>query len=171
MYLQENGNCGARCGWQKVKTVLSDLLYLQIHEHEEHFKRMNEDSLMHAPEFVIKPRSHTVWEKQCVRLHCTVSGWPDPRVVWQVTNYTILCLSSLFFQKMIFIHSIQIHLVFNVSSLDFVLFFSNFFCLSRYKNNVALDPLANPGKYKIESRYSVHSLEINKQVVSPIHST
>ncbi|XP_047424246.1 myomesin-1 isoform X3 [Mugil cephalus] len=84
-----------------------------IHEHEEHFKRMNEDSLMHAPEFVIKPRSHTVWEKQCVRLHCTVSGWPDPRVVW-------------------------------------------------YKNNVAIDPLASPGKYKLESRYSVHSLEINR---------
>uniref|UniRef100_A0A8D3B5X2 Myomesin-1 n=1 Tax=Scophthalmus maximus TaxID=52904 RepID=A0A8D3B5X2_SCOMX len=74
---------------------------------------MNEDSLMHAPEFVIKPRSHTVWEKQCVRLHCTVSGWPDPRVVW-------------------------------------------------YKNNVAIEPLANPGKYKLESRYSVHSLEINR---------
>ncbi|KAK5600477.1 hypothetical protein CRENBAI_019733 [Crenichthys baileyi] len=84
-----------------------------IHEHEEHFKRMNEDSLMHAPEFVIKPRSHTVWEKQCVRLHCTVSGWPDPRVIW-------------------------------------------------YKNNVAIDPLANPGKFKLESRYNVHSLEINK---------
>ncbi|KAM4718861.1 myomesin-1 isoform 2-T2 [Anableps anableps] len=74
---------------------------------------MNEDSLMHAPEFVIKPRSHTVWEKQCVRLHCTVSGWPDPRVVW-------------------------------------------------YKNNVAIDPLASPGKFKLESRYNVHSLEINK---------
>ncbi|XP_035507775.1 myomesin-1 isoform X3 [Morone saxatilis] len=85
----------------------------RIHEHEEHFKRMNEDSLMHPPEFVIKPRSHTVWEKQCVRLHCTVSGWPDPRVVW-------------------------------------------------YKNNVAIDPLSNPGKYKLESRYSVHSLEINR---------
>ncbi|MEQ2300517.1 hypothetical protein AMECASPLE_026434, partial [Ameca splendens] len=84
----------------------------RIHEHEEHFKRMNEDSLMHAPEFVIKPRSHTVWEKQCVRLHCTVSGWPDPRVIW-------------------------------------------------YKNNVAIDPLANPGKFKLESRYNVHSLEIN----------
>uniref|UniRef100_A0A3Q3VPF1 Myomesin-1 n=1 Tax=Mola mola TaxID=94237 RepID=A0A3Q3VPF1_MOLML len=86
---------------------------LHIHEHEEHFKRMNEDSLMHPPEFVIKPRSHTVWEKQCVRLHCTVTGWPDPRVVW-------------------------------------------------YKNNVAIDPLANPGKYKLDSRYSVHSLEINR---------
>ncbi|XP_045904828.1 myomesin-1 isoform X1 [Micropterus dolomieu] len=74
---------------------------------------MNEDSLMHPPEFVIKPRSHTVWEKQCVRLHCTVSGWPDPRVIW-------------------------------------------------YKNNVAIDPLANAGKYKLESRYNVHSLEINR---------
>ncbi|KAM9417665.1 myomesin-1 isoform 6-T8 [Salvelinus alpinus] len=74
---------------------------------------MNKDSLMHAPEFVIKPRSHTVWEKQCVRLHCTVSGWPDPRVVW-------------------------------------------------YKNNVTIDPMAHPGKYKLESSYSVHSLEINR---------
>uniref|UniRef100_A0A3P9J4E2 Myomesin 1 n=1 Tax=Oryzias latipes TaxID=8090 RepID=A0A3P9J4E2_ORYLA len=88
-------------------------IYFQIHENEEHFKRMNEDSLMHPPEFVIKPRSHTVWEKQCVRLHCTVSGWPDPRVIW-------------------------------------------------YKNNVAIDPITSPGKYKLESRYSVHSLEINK---------
>lgn len=67
----------------------------QIHDHEEHFKRMNVDGLMHPPEFVIKPRSHTVWEKQCVRLHCTVSGWPDPRVVWWVTG--IALLPSLFF--------------------------------------------------------------------------
>ncbi|XP_072307110.1 myomesin-1 isoform X2 [Eucyclogobius newberryi] len=85
----------------------------RIHEQSEHFKRMNEDSLMHTPEFVIKPRSHTVWEKQCVRLHCTVSGWPDPRIVW-------------------------------------------------YKNNVPIDPLGNPGKYKLESKYNVHSLEINR---------
>uniref|UniRef100_A0A4W5NMM3 Myomesin 1 n=2 Tax=Hucho hucho TaxID=62062 RepID=A0A4W5NMM3_9TELE len=74
----------------------------QIYENEEYHKCMNEDSLMHAPEFVIKPRSHTVWEKQCVRLHCTVSGWPDPRVVW-------------------------------------------------YKNNVTIDPMARPGKYKLQS--------------------
>uniref|UniRef100_A0A8C7GAG5 Myomesin-1 n=1 Tax=Oncorhynchus kisutch TaxID=8019 RepID=A0A8C7GAG5_ONCKI len=80
---------------------------------EEYHKCMNEDSLMHAPEFVIKPRSHTVWEKQCVRLHCTVSGWPDPRVVW-------------------------------------------------YKNNVTIDPMAHPGKYKLQSSYNVHSLEIDR---------
>uniref|UniRef100_A0A4W5NR81 Myomesin 1 n=1 Tax=Hucho hucho TaxID=62062 RepID=A0A4W5NR81_9TELE len=85
----------------------------QIYENEEYHKCMNEDSLMHAPEFVIKPRSHTVWEKQCVRLHCTVSGWPDPRVVW-------------------------------------------------YKNNVTIDPMARPGKYKLQSSYNVHSLEINR---------
>ncbi|KAK9527622.1 hypothetical protein VZT92_014168 [Zoarces viviparus] len=85
----------------------------RIYEHGEHFKRMNEDSLMHIPEFVIKPRSHTVWEKQSVRLHCTVSGWPDPRVVW-------------------------------------------------YKNNVAIDALSHAGKFKLESRYNMHSLEINR---------
>ncbi|XP_009301917.1 myomesin-1 isoform X3 [Danio rerio] len=85
----------------------------RIHENEEYHKRQNEDSLMHTPEFVIKPRSHTVWEKQCVRLHCTISGWPDPRVVW-------------------------------------------------YKNNVSIDPMSNPGKYKVESSYNVHSLEINR---------
>ncbi|XP_063062622.1 M-protein, striated muscle isoform X2 [Engraulis encrasicolus] len=85
----------------------------RLHEHEEYHKRMNEDNLMHTPEFVIKPRSHTVWEKQCVRLHCTVSGWPEPRVVW-------------------------------------------------YKNNVSIDPMSNPEKYKLVSKYNVHSLEINR---------
>ncbi|XP_067256086.1 myomesin-1 isoform X6 [Chanodichthys erythropterus] len=85
----------------------------RIHENEEYHKRLNEDSLMHTPEFVTKPRSHTVWEKQCVRLHCTISGWPEPRVVW-------------------------------------------------YKNNVSIDPMSKPGKYKLESSYNVHSLEINR---------
>ncbi|XP_051523679.1 M-protein, striated muscle-like isoform X1 [Myxocyprinus asiaticus] len=85
----------------------------RIHENEEYHKRLNEDSLMHTPEFVIRPRSHTVWEKQCVRLHCTISGWPEPRIVW-------------------------------------------------YKNNVSIDPMANPGKYKVVSSYNVHSLEINR---------
>ncbi|XP_060730165.1 M-protein, striated muscle isoform X1 [Tachysurus vachellii] len=85
----------------------------RIHDNEEYHKRLNEDNLMHTPEFVIKPRSHTVWEKQCVRLHCTVTGWPEPRIVW-------------------------------------------------YKNNVSIDPMAHPGKYKLVSSYNVHSLEINR---------
>uniref|UniRef100_A0A8C0H1R0 Myomesin 1 n=1 Tax=Chelonoidis abingdonii TaxID=106734 RepID=A0A8C0H1R0_CHEAB len=48
---------------------------------EEFHRKLNEDKLLHAPEFVIKPRSHTVWEKQNVKLHCTVTGWPEPRVL------------------------------------------------------------------------------------------
>ncbi|XP_060099914.1 myomesin-1 isoform X2 [Heteronotia binoei] len=84
-----------------------------LRETEEFHRKLNEDSLLHAPEFVIKPRSHTIWEKQNVKLHCTVTGWPEPRLTW-------------------------------------------------YKNNVPINVHAHPGKYVIESRYGMHSLEINK---------
>ncbi|XP_074843476.1 myomesin-1 isoform X2 [Carettochelys insculpta] len=84
-----------------------------LEETEEFHRKLNEDKLLHAPEFVIKPRSHTIWEKQNVKLHCTVTGWPEPRVTW-------------------------------------------------YKNNVPINVHTHPGKYVIESRYGMHSLEINK---------
>ncbi|XP_069777856.1 myomesin-1 isoform X3 [Narcine bancroftii] len=84
----------------------------KIHETQEFHKRLNEDSMLRLPEFIIKPRSHTVWEKQNVKLHCTVSGWPEPRVTW-------------------------------------------------YKNNVPINIYTEPGKYVIDSKYGVHSLEIN----------
>nr|XP_028593102.1 myomesin-1 isoform X2 [Podarcis muralis] len=88
-----------------LKKTLSDKI--------EFHRKLNEDKLLHAPEFVIKPRSHTIWEKQNVKLHCTVTGWPEPRVTW-------------------------------------------------YKNHVPINVHINPGKYAIESRYGMHSLEINK---------
>ncbi|XP_063779614.1 myomesin-1 isoform X1 [Pseudophryne corroboree] len=84
-----------------------------LEETEEFHKKINEDTLLHAPVFVIKPRSHTVWETQNVKFHCTVSGWPEPRVTW-------------------------------------------------YKNNVPINDQTHPEKYKIESAYGLHSLEINK---------
>ncbi|XP_036274845.1 myomesin-1 isoform X2 [Pipistrellus kuhlii] len=84
-----------------------------LEETEAFHRKMNEDHLLHAPEFVIKPRSHTVWEKENVKLHCSVSGWPAPRVTW-------------------------------------------------YKNQVPINVHANPGKYIIESRYGMHTLEIIK---------
>uniref|UniRef100_G3TDM5 Myomesin-1 n=1 Tax=Loxodonta africana TaxID=9785 RepID=G3TDM5_LOXAF len=83
-----------------------------LEETEAYHKKLNEDSLLHAPEFTIKPRSHTVWEKENVKLHCSVSGWPEPRLTW-------------------------------------------------YKNQVPINVHANPGKYIIESRYGMHTLEIN----------
>ncbi|XP_012581209.1 PREDICTED: myomesin-1 [Condylura cristata] len=84
-----------------------------LEEIETFHKKLNEDSLLHAPDFVIKPRSHTVWEKEKVKLHCSVSGWPEPRVTW-------------------------------------------------YKNQVPINIHTNPGKYIIESRYGMHTLEINE---------
>ncbi|XP_067323560.1 myomesin-1 isoform X1 [Anolis sagrei] len=84
-----------------------------LRETEDFHRKLNEDSLLHAPDFIIKPRSHTIWEKQNVKFHCTVTGWPEPRVTW-------------------------------------------------YKNNVPINVHVNPGKYVIEGRYGMHSLEINK---------
>ncbi|XP_030743183.1 myomesin-1 isoform X2 [Echinops telfairi] len=83
-----------------------------IEETEAYHRKLNEDSLLHAPEFIIKLRSHTVWEKESVKLHCSVAGWPEPRVTW-------------------------------------------------YKNQVPINVHTNPGKYIIESRYGMHTLEIN----------
>ncbi|XP_028729908.1 myomesin-1 isoform X4 [Peromyscus leucopus] len=84
-----------------------------LEETQAYHGKLNEDHLLHAPEFIIKPRSHTVWENENVKLHCSVAGWPEPRLTW-------------------------------------------------YKNQVPINVHANPGKYIIESRYGMHTLEISK---------
>ncbi|XP_023576149.1 myomesin-1 isoform X1 [Octodon degus] len=93
----------------------ADLLSLRktLEETQAYHGKLNEDHLLHAPEFIIKPRSHTVWEKESVKLHCSVAGWPEPRLTW-------------------------------------------------YKNQVPINVHANPGKYIIESRYGIHTLEITE---------
>lgn len=55
-----------------------------LEETQTYHGKLNEDHLLHAPEFIIKPRSHTVWEKENVKLHCSVAGWPEPRLTWYV---------------------------------------------------------------------------------------
>ncbi|XP_068604733.1 myomesin 1a (skelemin) [Brachionichthys hirsutus] len=52
-------------------------------------KKMNPDSLTHPPEFIIKPRGQTVWEGNTVLLHCTVAGWPKPRIAWYKNNVLV----------------------------------------------------------------------------------
>ncbi|NXJ16233.1 MYOM1 protein, partial [Odontophorus gujanensis] len=52
-------------------------------------KKLNQDKLLHPPEFIIEPHSHTIWEKQNVKFHCTVAGWPAPRVTWYKNNVPI----------------------------------------------------------------------------------
>uniref|UniRef100_A0A8C9N6C1 Myomesin-1 n=1 Tax=Serinus canaria TaxID=9135 RepID=A0A8C9N6C1_SERCA len=84
-----------------------------LEETQAFHRKLNQDNLLHAPEFIIEPRSHTIWEKENVRFNCSVAGWPEPHVTW-------------------------------------------------YKNNVPIDVQAHPGKYIIQSRYGLHSLEITE---------
>lgn len=58
------------------------MFLFQLEETQAFHKKLNQDKLLHAPEFVIEPRSHTIWEKQNVKFHCSVAGWPAPRVTW-----------------------------------------------------------------------------------------
>ncbi|XP_047445389.1 myomesin 1a (skelemin) isoform X2 [Mugil cephalus] len=60
-----------------------------MEEWSEFRKKMNPDSLMHLPEFIVKPRGQTVWEGKTVKLHCTVAGWPKPRIAWYKNNVLI----------------------------------------------------------------------------------
>ncbi|TRY92346.1 hypothetical protein DNTS_013310 [Danionella cerebrum] len=61
----------------------------KLHEKQEFQKKMNPDSLTHPPEFMVKPRGQTVFEGKSVTLHCTVAGWPKPRIAWYKNNVVI----------------------------------------------------------------------------------
>uniref|UniRef100_A0A8D0CPC9 Myomesin 1a (skelemin) n=1 Tax=Sander lucioperca TaxID=283035 RepID=A0A8D0CPC9_SANLU len=54
-------------------------------------KKMNPDSLTHRPEFIVKPRGQTVWEGKTVKLHCTVAGWPKPRIACHKKKRPMRC--------------------------------------------------------------------------------
>uniref|UniRef100_A0A3Q1H3W1 Uncharacterized protein n=1 Tax=Anabas testudineus TaxID=64144 RepID=A0A3Q1H3W1_ANATE len=58
-------------------------------EWAEFRKKMNPDNLTHRPEFIVKPRGQTVWEGKTVKLHCTVAGWPKPKIAWYKNNVLI----------------------------------------------------------------------------------
>ncbi|KAM4605242.1 LOW QUALITY PROTEIN: myomesin 1a (skelemin) [Polymixia lowei] len=60
-----------------------------VEERVELRKKMNSDNLTHPPEFIVKPRGQTVWEGKTVTLHCTVAGWPKPRIAWYKNNVLI----------------------------------------------------------------------------------
>ncbi|XP_012734781.2 myomesin 1a (skelemin) isoform X2 [Fundulus heteroclitus] len=60
-----------------------------MEEWSEFRKKMHPDRLTHPPEFIVKPRGQTAWEGNTVRLHCTVAGWPKPRIAWYKNNVLI----------------------------------------------------------------------------------
>uniref|UniRef100_A0A3Q2ZGR0 Myomesin 1a (skelemin) n=1 Tax=Kryptolebias marmoratus TaxID=37003 RepID=A0A3Q2ZGR0_KRYMA len=69
----------------REKHVRESAVRLQM----EFRRKMNPDRLTHPPEFIVKPRGQTVWEGKTVRLHCTVAGWPKPRIAWYKNNVLI----------------------------------------------------------------------------------
>uniref|UniRef100_A0A8C9WD81 Myomesin 2 n=1 Tax=Scleropages formosus TaxID=113540 RepID=A0A8C9WD81_SCLFO len=83
-------------------------------------KYIREESMIRGPEFLVRLRSHTVWENNPVKLFCTVHGYPTPALRW-------------------------------------------------YKDDVIIDTVGQVGKYKVQSNYGVHSLEILRYVVQTRH--
>ncbi|XP_039999061.1 myomesin 1a (skelemin) isoform X2 [Xiphias gladius] len=77
----------------RTKHVRESAEHLEVsktmEEWAEFRRKMNTDSLTHPPEFIIKPRGQTVWEGKTVKLHCTLAGWPKPRVAWYKNNVLI----------------------------------------------------------------------------------
>ncbi|XP_072107230.1 myomesin-2 isoform X2 [Mobula birostris] len=62
----------------------ADMLALKRMEEERTAlqRHIREDSICRAPEFLVRLRSHTVWENSFVKLFCTVQGFPTPLVRW-----------------------------------------------------------------------------------------
>ncbi|XP_043535108.1 myomesin-2 isoform X1 [Chiloscyllium plagiosum] len=97
----------------------ADMLALKRMEEERLAvqRHIREDSICRAPEFLVRLRSHTVWENSFVKLFCTVQGFPTPLVRW-------------------------------------------------YRDDVYIDQTSEPTKYRMDSYYGVHSLEINRCATS-----
>ena len=45
-------------------------------------KYIREESMIRGPKFVVRLRSHTVFENTPIKLFCTVEGYPTPVVKW-----------------------------------------------------------------------------------------
>ncbi|RXM33321.1 Myomesin-2 [Acipenser ruthenus] len=52
-------------------------------------RHVREECMIRAPEFLVRLRTHTVWEKSPVKLFCTVEGYPNPIVKWFKDNVII----------------------------------------------------------------------------------
>ncbi|XP_043110787.1 myomesin-2 isoform X2 [Puntigrus tetrazona] len=56
-------------------------------------KYIREESMIRGPKFVVRLRSHTVYENSAIKLFCTVEGYPTPHVKW-FKDDVILDISS-----------------------------------------------------------------------------
>ncbi|TRY90323.1 hypothetical protein DNTS_018623, partial [Danionella cerebrum] len=56
-------------------------------------KYIREESMIRGPQFVVRLRSHTVFENSAIKLFCSVEGYPTPHVKW-FKDDVILDMSS-----------------------------------------------------------------------------
>lgn len=101
-------------------------------------KYVYEGPMVRGPHFLVRLRSHTVYENTSVKLFCTIDGFPLPIVRWLV--------KSCHDQTLLLAKRIP-WLCLTVAALPF-----------RYKDDVTLD--TSSGRYLVEVKGGVHSLEI-----------
>ncbi|KAI4900076.1 hypothetical protein NFI96_019252 [Prochilodus magdalenae] len=72
-------------------------------------KYIRESSMIRGPKFLVRLRSHTVFENSAVKLFCTVEGYPTPQVNW-FKDDVLLDISSgkYFVEGSVGIHSLTI---------------------------------------------------------------
>uniref|UniRef100_A0A9J7XJT6 Myomesin 2 n=1 Tax=Cyprinus carpio carpio TaxID=630221 RepID=A0A9J7XJT6_CYPCA len=58
--------------------------FVSFHQVEKKMpeKYIREESMIRGPKFVVRLRSHTVYENSAIKLFCTVEGYPTPQVKW-----------------------------------------------------------------------------------------
>lgn len=59
-------------------------LFVSFHQVERKMpeKYIREESMIRGPKFVVRLRSHTVFENSAIKLFCSVEGYPTPHVKW-----------------------------------------------------------------------------------------
>uniref|UniRef100_A0A673KFQ3 Myomesin-2-like n=1 Tax=Sinocyclocheilus rhinocerous TaxID=307959 RepID=A0A673KFQ3_9TELE len=78
-------------GRQKViKTHNESLVSFHQVEKKMPEKYIREESMIRGPKFVVRLRSHTVYENSAIKLFCTVEGYPTPQVKWCATDDTAM---------------------------------------------------------------------------------
>ncbi|KAG7462769.1 hypothetical protein MATL_G00188190 [Megalops atlanticus] len=74
-------------------------------------KYIREESMIRGPQFLVRLRSHTVFENTPVKLFCTVQGYPTPTVKWykdDVLIDTVSTAGKYFVESNYGIHSLEI---------------------------------------------------------------
>uniref|UniRef100_A0A8C2DDD9 Myomesin 2 n=1 Tax=Cyprinus carpio TaxID=7962 RepID=A0A8C2DDD9_CYPCA len=82
--------------YQTQKRIRGVVKLFMIQQHNELFvffhqvekkmpeKYIREESMIRGPKFVVRLRSHTVYENSAIKIFCTVEGYPTPQVICYV---------------------------------------------------------------------------------------